>query len=217
MPRVAVTTGPCDQLGCMIPKLGVDPAEMGVAGQDKAFIYFRGRSDMLGPPNMPDAATALWQKPDELKKYDMILNSCLCAEQRTYKGRGRVRRRHQVGQQRRPHVRQPLLVRLAEVQPRAGAGPPASSRRTGSSAAPTGPIKIDTTFPKGKALADWMKFLDPALTYGEVAAPGHLRQPQRHGRPGVGHLAHQPRGFPRCPAARRRACRWPWTARASSP
>ena len=32
--------------------------------------------------------SALWQNPDELKKYDMILNSCLCAEQRPYKGTG---------------------------------------------------------------------------------------------------------------------------------
>jgi hypothetical protein len=30
------------------------------------------------------------------------------------------------------------------------------------------PVALDTTFPKGKALADWMKFLDPGLVYGRV-------------------------------------------------
>jgi hypothetical protein len=29
-------------------------------------------------------------------------------------------------------------------------------------------VVLDTSFPKGKALADWMKFLDPGLTYGHV-------------------------------------------------
>jgi hypothetical protein len=31
-------------------------------------------------------------------------------------------------------------------------------------------LLIDTSFPKGKAMADWMKFLDPAVNYGEIAA-----------------------------------------------
>jgi hypothetical protein len=30
------------------------------------------------------------------------------------------------------------------------------------------PLKIDTSFPKSKALADWMKFVDPAVVYGEI-------------------------------------------------
>src|SRR5205823_6571973 len=30
------------------------------------------------------------------------------------------------------------------------------------------PVVLDTSFPKGKALADWMKFLDPGLAYGHV-------------------------------------------------
>jgi hypothetical protein len=43
--------------------------------------------------------------------------------------------------------------------------------RIGYAGVPQAPIKIDTSFPKGKALADWMKFVDPGMTYGEVAAP----------------------------------------------
>jgi hypothetical protein len=170
MPRMAITTGMCDQLGCMIPKLGIDPAEMGVAGEDKAFVYYRGQSDMLGPPNMQDAATALWQNPAELKKYDMILNSCLCGERDLYKtpaafdavtkwvdGGGRMFGSHFSYDWLKFS---PDMGWKAAIQPRMGV-----------SGRPQAPIKIDTTFPKGKALADWMKFLDPMLNYGEVAAP----------------------------------------------
>ena len=171
MPRVAVTTGGCDQLGCMIPKLGVDPAEFGVAGEDKAFIYYQGQTDLLGPPNMKDASTALWQSPDELKKYDMILNSCLCAEQRAYKtpaGFDAVTKWvNSGGRMFGSHYSYDWLKFSPETNWTAGI----QQRTTGFFGRAAGPIKIDVNFPKGKALADWMKFLDPALTYGEVAAP----------------------------------------------
>jgi hypothetical protein len=31
-------------------------------------------------------------------------------------------------------------------------------------------MTIDTSFPKGKALADWMKFVDPTVMYGQIAS-----------------------------------------------
>jgi hypothetical protein len=169
MPRVAVTTGQCDQLGCIIPKLGVDPAEMGVAGENKAFTYYQGLRDTLGPAAMPDAAAVLWQQPEELKKYDMILNSCLCAEQETYKGAAAfdavTKWVNSGGRMFGSHFSYDWLRFSPEPSWNAGLRPRVAIAR------PVGPIKIDTSFPKGKALADWMKFLDPALVYGEVVAP----------------------------------------------
>jgi hypothetical protein len=170
MPRVAVTTGSCDQLGCMIPKLGVDPAEMGVAGQDKAFVFFRGQGDLLGPANMEDAATGLWQKPDELKKYDMMLNSCLCSEREPYKTAAGFQAVtswvNSGGRMFGSHFSYDWLKFSPDPRWVAGMRP-----RAGLAGRPMSPVKIDTSFPKGKALADWMKFLDPAVTYGEVVTP----------------------------------------------
>jgi hypothetical protein len=40
LPRVAVTTGICDPLSCTVAKLGVDPAELGVSGQDTLAAAF---------------------------------------------------------------------------------------------------------------------------------------------------------------------------------
>ena len=170
MPRVAVTTGSCDQLGCMMPKLGIDPAEFGVAGEDKAFTYFKGRDDLLGPPNMQDAAVALWQKPEELRKYDMMLNSCLCAEQRPYKGAAAfdavTKWVNSGGRMFGSHFSYDWLKFSPDTSWNSGIQP-----RAGFFTRATGPIKIDVSFPKGKALADWMKFLDPMLNYGEVVSP----------------------------------------------
>jgi hypothetical protein len=170
MPRVAVTTGMCDQLGCLIPKLGVDPAEIGVAGQDRAFVYYRGFSDTLGPPNMEDAPTTLWRRPDELKKYDMILNSCLCGEQQIYKGPASfeavTRWVDSGGRMFGSHFSYDWFKFSPDARWNAAMRP-----RVGYAGRPQSPIKIDTSFPKGKALADWMKFIDPGVTYGEVAAP----------------------------------------------
>ncbi len=170
MPRVAVATGTCDQLGCLIPKLGVDPAELGVAGDDKAFIYYRGQSDNLGPANMQDAATALWRRPEELNKYDMLLNSCMCSERQAYKGAAAFEAVtawvNRGGRMFGSHFSYDWLKFSPDTRWAAGLRP-----RIGYAGRPLSPVKIDTTFPKGKALADWMKFLDPDLTYGEVVAP----------------------------------------------
>jgi hypothetical protein len=77
-----------------------------------------------------------------------------------------------------------------------------SITRGGELAAP--PIVLDTSFPKGKALADWMKFLDPTLVYGQVPSKAILddftaaRPPAQiwARSPGVGTIAAMSR-YPR--------------------
>ena len=138
MPRVAITTGSCDQLGCLIPKLGVDPAELGIAGEDKAFIYYKGRTDLLGPPNMAGRSDGPVAEPRRAEEVRHAAEQLPVLGAAGLQGRGGVRRRHQVGQQRRPHVRQPLLVRLAEVQPRGRLDRRHQAARRSPSAAPEG-------------------------------------------------------------------------------
>ena len=42
IPRIALTTGACDNLICLLAKLGIDPSEFGVQGEDKAVTFFAG-------------------------------------------------------------------------------------------------------------------------------------------------------------------------------
>ena len=123
LPRVALTSGRCDQLTCMIPKLGLDPAEVGVAGQDRAFTFFSGADGDTtgGPPGMMPA-TSLWNSFDELSKYSMVLFSCPCNEARAARGPASARRRQPLPERGRPRVRQPLRIRLAPLLARSRAG-----------------------------------------------------------------------------------------------
>jgi hypothetical protein len=166
LPRVALTSGRCDQLTCMIPKLGVDPAEMGVAGQDRAFTFFSGADgDTTGGPPGMTAATTLWNDFDQLAKYSMVLLSCPCSEARPARGPGALaavtRYVNSGGRVFGSHFEY-IWLRDSPDPQLAGA----FEIHAGDLGAP--PVTLDTSFPKGKALADWMKYLDPGLTYARV-------------------------------------------------
>ena len=168
VPRIAVTTGECDTLGCLLLKIGVDPAEVGVAGEDKSVTFYKGSGvfpKLYGPPNMTDAET-LWRNEGELAKHDMTLLSCECAE---VDNKG-------------PDAQWAMTKYLARggrifgsdfmyVWYRDSPDPHLSGAMKIAGGAPQGasPLLIDTSFPKGKALADWMMFVDPGvLRYGQI-------------------------------------------------
>jgi hypothetical protein len=98
LPNIAIATGGADTLECLLRRVGVDPAEY-VPGpsMDGRVHIFQGNPTMapfggfLGGfgslftapntnPPAPQAAMALWNSVDELKKYDIVLLSCEGAE-----------------------------------------------------------------------------------------------------------------------------------------
>lgn len=172
LPRIAVTTGNCDQLGCLLPKIGVDAAELGVSGQNTAVTYFAGDMQMgariFGPPNM-QPNTALWRNETDLSRFDLALLSCECGEHVENKGMaafdaitqylnrgGRIFGSHYSYVWLHDSTDPGLAGAMSVLPDGPGVG--------------KGPMTIDTSFPKGRALADWMKFVDPMLTYGQIDA-----------------------------------------------
>ena len=90
MPHIALTTGECDSLGCMMGKLGIDPAEFGVQsdGYNKAINVYTSPGDdgaTDGFTNTTQAST-LWSDLTLLKTYDLGVFSCECTEGPTTKG-----------------------------------------------------------------------------------------------------------------------------------
>jgi hypothetical protein len=172
LPKIAVTVGNCDKLSCMLPKVGIDPAEFGVDGEAKAVHFYQPRStgplanNPPGPKGMKDAR-ALWSDAAKMREYDIIVFSCECNEALNTKdgdvswkavtdylaagGRIFTTDFQYVWYKNSPD---PNLKGFAGIP---GGAPVARS-----------PVVLDTSFPKGKALADWLKFADPASEYGKV-------------------------------------------------
>ncbi|GAC1351793.1 MAG: hypothetical protein NVS3B20_07150 [Polyangiales bacterium] len=170
MPKIAVTTGGCDQLSCMLPKVGIDAAEFGPVGGTQAVTFYAGSvGSTVSVGSMPLATTpaqSLWGNLEELKKYDMAIFSCECSEEPTTKDSTAYQAvTDYLGQGGRifttdyqytwyKYSPDPALQSMGMLP-------------TGVHSAKT-PVNIDTSFPKGKALADWLKVVDPASSYGKV-------------------------------------------------
>ncbi len=84
MPKIAVTTGRCDPIPCLLPKLGIDATEYGGDFSAKAVNFYEG-AEGARPGNPPPAKT-LWTDLAKLKQYDVVLHSCECDEDNENKG-----------------------------------------------------------------------------------------------------------------------------------
>jgi len=87
MPHVALTTGGCDQMGCMLAKLGIDPMEFGTQadGYNKAINTYNGQGGSYTVPGAT-AAMNLWGDATVLDTYDEAIFSCECSEAPGSKG-----------------------------------------------------------------------------------------------------------------------------------
>jgi hypothetical protein len=203
LPKIAVTTGVCDELGCLLPKLGIDGSELGIAGEDKSAAYFAGSFETapgtaveapgrFGPANMRPA-TELWNDEGALSKYDMTLLGCECAENLTTKSAMSFKAMNNYltrgGRIFGSHYSYVWLKNSPDMQLTS-----AMAIEPGDMAYGQWPLKIDTTFPKGKALADWMKFVDPAVVYGEISSAQTFNKVRSVMPPSALAWASSPRG-----------------------
>jgi len=172
MPQIALTTGSCDQLGCMLPKIGIAPSEFGNEsdGADKAVHVYIGNG--TGPAGAQQAQN-FWNDTAKLKKYDMMILSCECSENLTNKG----------------GANGPAFAAMQEYLEAGGRifttdfmytwyrySPNADMRAAinGRWNAPGGGpnMRIDTSFPKGQALADWLQ-KSAGLASGTTVTPSY--------------------------------------------
>jgi hypothetical protein len=173
IPRIAVTTGVCDQLACLLPKLGLDASEFTASDGPGRLHLFRGApfgSQAAPAPTGTRDAKELYSSADSFSKYDMLLLSCECSENadgaKTQAARdalyeyvsrgGRVFASHF-----HYYWAQTPTSPLASVANWDGhEGNPETGLQT--------PFSIDTSFDKGRAFADWLMNVGASKAYGEI-------------------------------------------------
>ncbi len=185
MPKIAVTTGDCDRLSCMLPKVGISSTEFGVQGSSKAVHFYSGAGlgqayvdyygssygyNMLsGGPSGMTTAKSLWTSLSLMMNYDIIVFSCECYEGTSGKGSsaysavtnylaagGRV-----------------FSTDFQYVWYKYSTDSALSGIATIPGGAPTGgsPVYIDTSFPKGAALSSWLEYIDSSTG---TSSPAHV-------------------------------------------
>lgn len=74
IPQIAMATGGCDVLECLMRKIGISDTEFSATG--RVHLY-QGSGGASGPGSTD--AYAFWANKTELMKHDVVINSCECS------------------------------------------------------------------------------------------------------------------------------------------
>jgi hypothetical protein len=82
MPRIAMVTGGCDRLECLVRRLGISDTEFSSdTGNGRIHLYAgNGGTSKLSDNTPLSPASALWGNLDKLKQYDILFHSCECSQ-----------------------------------------------------------------------------------------------------------------------------------------
>lgn len=169
IPKMALATGGCDALECLLRKIGIDDSEFSdPAGNGRVHLYRgQGGGSFRTGSFSRDDAYDFWVDEDKLKGYDIVLNSCECSP---------LPRQSKGGVQ----AYQPMKGYLNAGGKLFGthyhynwfSDGPQEFRSVADWLPGSGlsgdPYYINTTFPKGQAFADWFKFVVPSSVPGQV-------------------------------------------------
>lgn len=177
IPKMAVSTGLCDHLACLLPKLGLDASEYTSNTGTGRLNLYKGATDdeslteAPAPTGTPPESD-LWQNLDSLKKYDMVIMSCECSEHNENKpdaakqalydyaslgGRVFASHFHYTWFENSPVALEKNVAEWVGGEPNGDAQAPYDQ-----------PFLVDQSFPKGVALAQWLVNVAASTTLGEI-------------------------------------------------
>jgi hypothetical protein len=163
IPRIAMVTGGCDALACIFSKMGLDASEFGDNSTGPQRITWYNGHGGTAPGAPQSALTALWPNINELKKYDMVINSCECSEYGTEKTAPDVLRQYadmggRVFGSHYHYIWEKQLI--PQWTPTASWGGAYSTST---------PDLVDTTHPDGTAFSQWLMAANASTVPGQVA------------------------------------------------
>jgi hypothetical protein len=173
MPQMALLTGLADQLGCFMAQLGIDPKEFTAPhGGGRLDVYQGvGGSGVTGGTagNCQSSSCPLWATKADLESYDIAVLACEGGEHPETKTMPEIQNMHdwlnEGGKVFATHFHYVWFK----------SGPTdfanAATWKGFSGGTGAGQYAIDTTFPKGKVLHDWLSNVG-ALTNGTIAMTG---------------------------------------------
>ena len=175
IPRIALTAGMCDQVGCMLPKIGIAASEFGVStdGTAKSVHTFAGNSP--GPSGATSATENLWNDATKLAAYDLVILSCECSENLTNKGGGPDGPPFALMTD---YVKKGGRIFTTDFQyvwyrysPDLGMQGAFNGRWNAPAGGPN--LRIDTSFPRGAALAEWLEKSAGLASPGTTVTPSY--------------------------------------------
>jgi hypothetical protein len=178
MPRIAFTSG-CDPAECFLRHVGIDDSEFVPPDSTTGHVHFYTGQDASGPNGNASQIAGgnnwqdtyqWWQSLANLQKYDIVFNACECSDYdrdpsgQAYKamhdylaGGGRLFTTHYYYNWFAPPTGPTDFQSVVSwALPESFSTQPYQS------------FFIDTTFPKGKAFADWLQNNSVTTTYGEI-------------------------------------------------
>jgi hypothetical protein len=175
IPLIALTTGAADPLECLLRKIGIEDSEFTAAtGTGRVHLYqgSGGAGSFDAGGNFTNANT-LWDTADHLKKYDVVLLACEGAGRHTtsnkpYTG-GKVANTlvdyTKVGG--RVFMSHWHHSWLEDSMDAAWAATATWNHAADLASPVTG--TIDQSFPKGAALAQWLRNVGGSMTLGQIS------------------------------------------------
>lgn len=160
IPLMAIVTSPYDPTECIMRKIGIADEEFTVpSGNGRVHIYKGGGAGLVG--QTPPSGESLWGATSELQRYDLV--ALPCSSQPTTaphrenieayaNGGGRV-----------------FITDLSQDVIKDGPAAWAQTAKWNALGSYANPAHIDTTFPKGEALAKWLQTIGATTKQGELA------------------------------------------------
>ena len=189
LPQIAMVVGFSDGLDCLLRRVGIADSEFTApGGTGRVHLYTTPKAATAFDPTLNggaaygDAATALWASAAQMKKYDMMVMSCEGTPNKDLK----TAAMHQAVKSYADIGGKIFGSHWHDVWVYEGPMPwptvidfPGLTNTTGTgtvdnlSSPPDGTVvNINTTFPKGKALADWLNANGGSPGSGTLAVTG---------------------------------------------
>jgi hypothetical protein len=181
IPRMALVTSSYDPEECILRKIGIDDAEFTTPSELGRIHLFQGGGALSGPST--PSGTELWSSAATLQRYDMVLLPCGATPDRL--GTAQDLESHAAARS--------ALAGYADAGGRVFTTDLSFSWITddGSPFGATAqwiddpkvdvpyatlPSSVDTTFPKGQALAEWLHGVGASSTAGEITLHNTYRR-----------------------------------------